>query len=138
MSDTTYVSAKKPMAVTLGSFTLYCEHFFAERTRTFSEQNTSGGNIIFSNTGRKAMRITLKGRVYSEGLPASFLISVESLISGSDTVSFQYNGAVFNECRLLSFSYEDKGEDFIYASVTLITPEQAEAASESEDDNGEV
>lgn len=124
MNPTTVISAVKPVAVTLGNFTLYCENFCAERTRLFSEQNTCSGNVVFSNTGKKAMKITLKGRVFSSELPTDFLIEADRLIDSSEELSFDYRGAFFTGCRLLSFSFEDKGEDLCFAAVTLITSEQ--------------
>lgn len=118
-----------PEPVTIGNFTLFCESFFAERTRIFSEQNTTDGNIIFTNTGKKAMKITLKGRVYDDALPTRFLIATDALINSGEPLNFVYKGTVFKNCHIVSFSTEDKGENFIHASVTLITDTQTTALS---------
>lgn len=132
MSENTTVSAVNPVPVELGNFTLFCESFCAERARSFSEQNTAGGDVIFSNTGKKAMRITLKGRIYNETLPTGFLIAADGLLDSGESLSFEYKGALFGGCRVLSFVFEDKGEDFIYASITLISAAQAAAAENGE------
>lgn len=136
MSELSVISAKTPAPVALGGFTLFCESFSAERTRAFSEQNTSGGDIVFSNTGKKAMRITLKGRIYDEALPTGFLIAADNLINSGESFNVEYRGALFSGCRMLSFASEDKGEDFIYATVVLITA--AQAVSAAADNEGEV
>lgn len=134
MSDISVISAKKPVPVAFGDFTLFCENFSAERSRAFTEQTTSGGGIVFSNTGKKAMRITLKGRIYDENLPTSFIIAADSLICSNESFDIEYRGALFSGCRLLSFSSEDKGEDFIYAAVTLITDVQAVSSAADEEE----
>lgn len=134
MSDISVISAKTPLPVALGDFTLFCESFSAERARVFTEQTTSGGKIVFSNTGKKAMRITLKGRIYDESLPTSFIIAADSLISSGESLDIEYRGAFFSGCRLLSFSSEDKGEDFIHAAVTLITDVQAVSSAADEEE----
>lgn len=131
MSAAPVISARTPVPVALGDFTLYCESFSAERARAFTEQNTSGGSIVFTNTGRKAMRITLKGRIYDETLPTGFIIAADGIISSDESFDIEYRGAFFGGCRMVSFSCEDKGEDYIHAAVTLITEAQAVSSADT-------
>ncbi len=133
MSNTAVISAKTPVPVALGDFTLYCESFSAERARAFTEQNTTGGGIVFTNTGKKAMRITLKGRIYDEMLPTGFIIAADNIINSDESFDIEYRGAFFGGCRITAFSCEDMGADYIHAAVTLITEAQT-VSSESKGD----
>lgn len=123
MSTVTEISHRTPEPVTIGTHTLYCDEFRASAALIYTEQSTVSGDTVITNICRRATRITFSGRCCDPDTPLQFLADMDSVSTASDTYSISYRGALFSDCRVQSFSAEDKGGDFFYVSVTLLTPD---------------
>lgn len=132
MSVSAAVSAKEAYPVRVGALLMYCEHFKASGTRVFSEKATVSGDTFFSNVNKKALRITLEGRIYDEYVPLRMLLYTDALMNADTPCTIEYRGMTFTNCRVQSFSAEDKGEDYIYASITLVTVECSQQSGVTE------
>lgn len=123
MSDnySTIISSKAPYPVRIGTLLLYCEKFHAESSRAYSEKTTVSGNTFFSNTNKKALRITLEGRIYDKDVPMRSVLYANAMMKSDITFSFAYRDISFSGCLIQSFSVTDSGEDYIDVSITLIT-----------------
>lgn len=135
MSVVSAVSAKEAYPVRIGALVIYCEHFKASGTRVFAEKSTVNGGTVFSNSNKKALRITLEGRIYDEAFPLRMLHYCDGFMTANTAFTIEYRGMTFSGCHVQSFTAEDKGEDYIYASITLVTPERS-AQSEVTDSAG--
>ncbi len=109
----------RPQEVDIGGYTLFCEKFRAERTRTLAEKTTVSGENAVTNSGRKSLRLTFTGRIASDEQPTGLLYEMDTLMASGTGFSVEYGDLVFSGCHLLSFSTEDGGEGVIQASVTL-------------------
>lgn len=124
------INPRESVPVTIGDFTLYCEKFKASGIKAFSEQNTVSGNEIITNSGKKAVRIILNGRIICNN-SIDFLVSVNNLMYSTEKFSIEYKNTVFGQCQVQSFVVDDRNEDFISAVVTLITTEVSTKSGES-------
>lgn len=123
MSAVTELSHRTAEAVTIGDLTLYCDEFRASAAVVYSEQPTVSGDTVITNCCRRATRITFSGKCYDPEAPLSFLAGINDISTASDTYTIHYRGEVFSDCRVQSFSADDKGGDFFFVSITLITSE---------------
>ncbi len=113
---------REAIPVTIGYMELYCESFKASAVSDLSEQPTvSGGNVI-TNRSKKSTRLVFKGRVYNETVPLQFLFIANTMDNPSG-YTIEYRGMTFNNCIIYGFTVEDKGDDFVYVSVTVATPD---------------
>lgn len=131
---TDIISDKTAFPVTIGTFTLFCESFTAARNSFFSETASVSGSPVQSGCGQRSLRITLKGRVYDETSPCGFLVSLDGIMCLGQKLSITYRDAVFSDCTIVAVSAEDKGEDFSYAAVTLVTQSPAALISQGSGD----
>lgn len=129
------VSRKEAYPVQIGDMKLYCEHFRIVGTRNFSEKTTVSGDAFFSNTGKRALRITLEGRIYDEELPLGMVLYSDGYLTSDSSFTIEYRGIEFTGCRIQSFSAEDSGEDYIRGSLTLVTVDSS-VQREAEQDDG--
>lgn len=100
---------------------IYCDKFKAEGARAFSEKNTVNGKSIFSNSAKRAMKISIEGRVYDGERPFNIMDSLNAYIFLDSECDVEYRGITFGKCHVQSFRLEDKGGDFLSCSVTLLT-----------------
>ncbi|MBQ8296607.1 MAG: hypothetical protein IJX77_02350 [Ruminococcus sp.] len=135
MSSETLISAREAYPVRIGALVMYCEQFKGVSTRNFAEKASVSGDTFFSNTNKKALRITLEGRIYDEYLPLRVLLFTNNFMNGDSVCNIEYRGLTFTNCHVLSVTAEDSGEEFIRASITLITTESI-TQSEVEADAG--
>lgn len=119
--NSTAVMKKEAVPVRIGALLMYCEGFKAETSRAFSEKVSVSGDTFFTNTGEKALKITFSGRIYDEYVPLRFLLYTHGVLRENTALQISYRGVSFTDCHIQSFSAEDKGEGYIYASVTLVT-----------------
>lgn len=129
MNSVTTITNRESIPVDIGSLTVWCESFKASAVRSFTEEPLVSGGETITNTCPRAMKLTFTGRVCSKGAPLDFVKMASDLIRSDQSYTVAYRGLVFSGCRVQSFNAEDKGEDFIYAVISLIT---AEAVGEEE------
>ena len=116
------ISPQESVPVQIGSFTIYCEKFKVTRIKNFSEQNTVSGNEIITNSGKKAIRIVFSGRISGDN-QLNFIVDSNTLICSSEKFSVEYKNIVFGQCQVLSFVVDDQNNNFISATITLISSE---------------
>lgn len=136
MNSSAWISERKPYAVRVGDFVMYCERFKAVGTAKFSEQSTVNGETVFSNSGRRALRITVEGRIYDQYLPLRMLLRTDTFQAVGGKINVEYRGLTFMSCQVESFTMEDNGDEYIYASITLLTPDTATLSEVSTADEG--
>lgn len=113
---------REAIPVTIGYMELYCESFKASAVSDLAEQPTvSGGNVI-TNRSKKSTRLVFKGRVYNETVPLQFLF-IANTMNNPSGYTIEYRGMIFKNCIIYGFTVEDKGDDFVYVSVTVATPD---------------
>ncbi len=117
------INIHESVPVNIGGVTLYCEKFRASRARNFSENNTVSGDVVFTNSGKKAVRLMFSGRICDENNPVSFLVNINNLMKNNSTFSIEYKNIVFGQCRVQSFVTDDNNDNFISATVTVISTE---------------
>lgn len=116
--------------VNIGGIVLYCEKFKATGTKIFSEQNTVSGEGIITNYGKKAVRITLGGRICEAESPVGFIARMDALMKSDEVFGTEYKNTVFGKCRVQAFSAEDENREFISVSVTVTAEEVSEKSGE--------
>lgn len=121
----TQLSSREAYPVRIGALLLFCESFNAVRSRVFSEQSTVSSDTVFSGTNKKAMKITFEGRIYEPNNPLYFLRYADGFLNAGTSFQVEYRGVTFYDCYVQSYSCSDKGEDYIFASITLLTTEHA-------------
>jgi hypothetical protein len=128
MSTATEISIREAYPVKIGTLTLYCEHFKAVGTRAFAEKSTVSGETFYSNANKKSLRVTFEGRIYNEASPLEFVTFCDDFISTNTGFDVEYRGITFKECHVQSYTAEDKGQDYIYGTVTLVTVNPSEGS----------
>lgn len=123
MSETAVISTKTAYPVYIGSLLLFCEQFRAVGLRNYTEKNTVNGDTVFTGTGKKVLRITMKGRICNLRYPVGMLVIADTVLREETGFTMEYRGITFSNCRLQSFTAEDMGENYINFSVTVITPD---------------
>lgn len=113
---------REAVPVTIGYMELYCESFKASSVSDLSEQPTVSGDNLITNRAKKSTRLVFKGRVYNEQYPLQFLI-IANTMGNPSGYTIEYRGMVFKNCIIYGFTVEDKGDDFVYVSVTVATPD---------------
>lgn len=116
------ISLREAIPVTIGYMELYCESFKATAVTDLSEQPTVSGDNLITNRSKKSTRLVFKGRVYNENQPLRFLV-IANTMSNPSGYTIEYRGMVFKNCVIYGFTVEDKGDDFVYVSVTVATPD---------------
>lgn len=124
------INSYESVPVKIGDFTVYCEKFKSSGSRGFSEQNTVSGDEIITNSGKKAVRIILSGRISGDN-PLDFLISVNQLMYSAEKFSIEYKNTVFGQCQVQAFVVNDENNDFISVTVTLIALEVSAKSGET-------
>lgn len=112
---------REAVPVKIGGLTLYCEGFKAYGARAVAEESSADGAAVITNNSARGTRLTFSGRVCTEGAPESFVLAANDMIRSGDTFTVEYTGMIFYACRLISYSFEDKGGEAALASVTLIS-----------------
>lgn len=124
MSCTAKLSSREAIPVNIGeNLTIWCEEFKASAVKSFSEEATVTGNPTITNSCPHSLKITFSGRICNEESPILFVHNANNLLRTQAGFNIEYRGLIFNQCRIQSFNTADGGEDFIKASITLITAE---------------
>ena len=114
------LSEREAIPVKIGYMDLYCESFKASAVSELSEQPTVSGVAMITNRFKKATRIVFKGRVYNEGQSLSF-VTIANIMNSQAGYTIKYKELEFKNCMIYGFTVEDKGDDFVYVSVTIVT-----------------
>ncbi|MCM1132152.1 MAG: hypothetical protein NC340_01640 [Ruminococcus flavefaciens] len=114
------ISVRESVPVNIGFLTLYCDSFKASAISELYEQPTVSGTALVTNRYKKATKLVFKGRIYDEQSPLAFTM-ISNYMGASTGYTIEYKGLQFNNCIIYGFTVEDKGEDFVYVSVTLAT-----------------
>ena len=117
----TVLSSRQPEEVEIGDFTIWCEYLKAQRKRVFTEKPSVTGADVITSSFPKEMLITLSGRICQPDAPLAFVESVSAMMQAGTAFDVEYRGLTFADCRVESFSAEDKGEEHIYSTLTLIS-----------------
>lgn len=124
MSEKTTLTRRESYPVRIGALLMQCERFKAVGVRSFAEKATVSGDTVFSNTDKKAIRLTFEGRIYDEYIPLRPLLYTDSFMRADGSCQIEYRGLKFTNCQAQSYTVEDKSEDYIYASITLVTVDE--------------
>lgn len=115
------MTEREAIPVTIGYIELYCESFKASSISEFSEQPTVSGESQITNRCKKATKLVFSGRIYNESRPLSFLF-ISNTMNNPMGYTINYRGLKFINCFIYGFTLEDKGEDFVHVTVTVVTP----------------
>ena len=123
MSTVTAINERKPAEVVIGGVAFYCESFKASAVRSIAEESTSDGGTVFTNTASRSTRLTFAGRVSTDGAPENAVYSFNGLVNSAAAFNVEHMGLVFADCRMLSYTFDDKGGDWADVTVVLLTAE---------------
>ncbi len=115
------INIHKSVPVKIGDIVLYCEKFKASGIKNYSEQNTVSGDVTITNSGKKAVRLIFSGRICDESNLLYFPVYINNLMEDNGTFNIEYKNVIFGECRIQSFVTDDNNDDFISATVTVIS-----------------
>lgn len=118
---TTELTMRQAIPVHIGTMTLYCESFKTSAVRSFSEEASVTGNDVITSSCPRAAKITFSGRVCNPENPINFVRTASSLLRSSNKFNVAYRGLIFKSCSVQSFTADDRGEDFISVSITLVS-----------------
>lgn len=123
MRTVTTLSERKPEAVIIGGTTLYCESFKASAVRSITEESTADGGTVLTNSASRSTRLVFSGRVSAEDLPQNAVYRFNALVNSASAFNVEYMELRFSDCRMLSYSFDDKGGDWADVTVVLLTAE---------------
>ena len=123
MRIVTSLNERKPAAVVIGGTTLFCDSFKASAVRSITEESTADGDTVITNNASRSTRLTFTGRISAEGAPENAVYSFNALVNSAAPFNVEHMGLVFADCRMLSYSFDDKGGDWADVTVVLITAE---------------
>lgn len=123
-----FLTKRDAEPVDFGEFTLWCDSFRAEETRAVSERASVDGKGLVANSFPKLMKLTFCGRICDRNEPLGFVASASGLLRSGQHFSLSYRGLSFTDCCVQHFRAEDKGEDFIYAELSVLSSGAAEEA----------
>lgn len=85
----------------------------------YEKANLTGSTVV---TGKcpQSKKITFIGRVYSDSDPF-FIARTLGTLNGIRTYEVYYRGMIFHSCEIYDYKIEDKGDDFVYVTLTLAT-----------------
>ena len=118
--STTELTKHEAVPVNIASAVIYCDGFKASAARSINEESTAGGGSVFTNDASRSTKLTFSGRVFSD-FAADFVFSFNALVKNSALFNAEYMGLCFNNCRLLSYTFDNKKGDWADVSVTLMT-----------------
>ncbi len=119
--NTASITKREAVPVVIGGYTVYCESFKASSVRNISENPTVDGGTVISNNSSRTTKLIFSGRICSDNSPADFIFSFNDLVHSAAAFQVSYMGLVFNNCRMLAYSFADKGGNWADISVTLVT-----------------
>ena len=123
MSTVTAINERKPAAVVIGGVTFFCESFKASAVRSIAEESTSDGGTVVTNNASRSTRLTFTGRVSTEGAFEDAVYSFNELVNSASVFNVEHMGLVFADCRMLSYTFDDKGGDWADVTLVLLTAE---------------
>ena len=123
MRTVTAINERKPAAVVIGGVTLFCESFRASAVRSITEESTADGETVLTNNASRSTRMTFSGRVSIDGSPENAVLSFNALVNSASSFNVEHMGLVFADCRMLSYSFDDRGGDWADVTVVLLTAE---------------
>lgn len=121
MSQSTVLSHREAIPVTVGSTVVYCESFRASAVKSINEETTVNGKSLITSSGVRALKLSFSGRIYDESAPLKFLADMNYEM-GSQPFTVIYRGLIFSDCILQKYEVTDSGKEWTEASFTLVTP----------------
>lgn len=118
---TTVLNSREAIPVKIANFVLYCEEFKASAVRSISEEPTVMGERAVTRSFPRAAKLTFSGRICNETNPLDFVMKANNALHAKVKYDISYRGITFLNCTLQGFTAEDSGEDYIKASVTVVT-----------------
>lgn len=118
---TTVINSREAIPVTIANFVLYCEEFKASAVQSISEEPTVMGKRAVTKSFPRATKLTFSGRICSETNPLDFVVKINNVLHAKVKYDISYRGIVFLNCTVQGFTAEESGEDYIKASVTVVT-----------------
>jgi hypothetical protein len=126
MSGATAFSCRRAVPVSIGGIIVYCESFRATAARVLSEESTADGGTAVTNSAYRSTRLVFSGRVCTQGQPEDFILGFNGLVHSAADFTVEYMGLIYGGCRMLSYSFEDKGGEWAEVSVTAVTEQTVE------------
>ncbi|MBP5580182.1 MAG: hypothetical protein J6X85_00060 [Ruminococcus sp.] len=123
MRTVTAINERKPAAVVIGGVTLFCESFRASAVRSITEESTADGETVLTNNASRSTRMTFSGRVSIDGSPEDAVLSFNALVNSASPFNVEHMGLIFADCRMLSYSFDDRRGDWADITVVLLTAE---------------
>lgn len=114
------ICKRHSIMVNVASVQIYCEHFTIEAHAQIYEKPNMSGRGRITGKNPRSTKITYVGRVYRDNDPF-YIARTLAAFNCADTFKTHYRGMIFNNCVISDFKIEDKGDDFIYLSLTVAT-----------------
>lgn len=125
----TSLTKHEAVPVNIADTIIYCEGFKASAVRNISEESTVDGGSVFTNMACRSTRLIFSGRIFADAA-GDFIYSFNALIKGSGCFDVEYMGLSFANCHMLSYTLDNKGEDWAAVSVTLISNDNIRRSDE--------
>ena len=117
----TGIKEREPEIIVIGGNAFYCDRIKASGVMNVTEQPTVSGSTAVTNYCRRASRITLCLRYYSEERSIKPIAVFHDMLGTRSQFSFSYQGYRFTGCTIQNFTAEEKEEGWLTAELTFIT-----------------
>lgn len=118
--NTTELTKHEAVPVNIASAVIYCDSFKAVSARSINEESTADGGSVFTNNASRSTKLTFSGRIFAD-YSADFICGFNALVKNSAAFNVEYMGLCFNNCRLLSYTFDNRKGDWADVTVTLLT-----------------
>lgn len=112
---------RDPVLIRLFELSVYVDGIRAEAAETLYEQPSVTGSAVLSNRCRKGSRIVFSGRCYDESAPMKFIATLNNMTGTYSGFTINYRGLVMTGCRLIGYTADDSGEDYLNVTFTVYT-----------------
>ena len=129
--DSVTLSERKAFPVRIGDILLYCDGYKASAATMLAEASTVSGSSIVTNSAPRAMKLTLRGRIIPTNKPMQFVCSAYNMLHSRAIFNIDCRGLSCTGCKILSFTAEDTGNDYISAETSLATPNELTIGEET-------
>ncbi|MBQ8725113.1 MAG: hypothetical protein IJY74_05515 [Oscillospiraceae bacterium] len=108
---TFFAPPKRSFPVTLGEVTFFVQSWHVTGQRIFSEQAAADGACVITNTSQRCRKVVLEGIWVTDTEPDSLILLLDSFIDQCTAFEFTLRQMYFEECRLMKYTAEEKGEE---------------------------
>ena len=123
MSTYTALTERSALPVNIGGTVIYCESFRISAARVMKEESTADGGTVLTNSAFRSSRLAFTGRVCITDGPEDIILGYNALVRPASGFGINYMGLSFSDCRMLSYTLEDKGGEWADVTVTVMTAE---------------